>query len=452
LTSPPAARQGGHARERLDAGLYFAGTLFQRISLFLAVPFLLRTLSTAEYGAFGLLQSAVNLLPALVSLNLPATVTRLFFDGASTEERRAIGLKLSVLSAGTGLIAAFAVWICAAAARHTTALWLGVIPEDALLATSLVLIGSLGSNHLQVAWGIWRAENRALQTAIANTVNGLLFLAAITALAVTHRLGVISAVGAYAGAMAVIGLGANVAAIAGSPSRGGASYRVLARHALHYGLPLLPYLLALWGLAAGGRWIARAILTLEDTGRFTLASQLAIMVGLIGRSAYDAWAPRSFEMFASSDVSGARSYLRARGRLTLGVVAGAGAVTAVVVAVALPRFAPAYAGVASLFPLLALAPLFDVAYMTYHTELMGLKLTQPIGTYTTITVLGFVAAGVIGAKLFGLWGLAGAYVAAYAGQWLLARRAVRRARAQPATRAATRSGEVLPRPSHTLPD
>ena len=279
-----------------------------------------------------------------------------------------------------------------------------------------------------MGWGIWRAQNLAVRTATASALSGVLFLAAVGALASTHRLGVVSAIGAYAGATALVGLSANALAVAANLTGEGISYSTLGREALRYGLPVLPLLLALWGLGAGGRWIARATLTLDDTGRFTLASQLATMMALIGRSAYESWAPRSFEMFSSKRVHEAELYLRGRSHLTVGVVAIIGVVTAVGLGFALPRFAPAYAKVAALFPLMALAPLFDVAYMRYQTELMGLKITQPMPMYTATTVAVFVVLGVGGARLFGLWGLAAAYVLAYACQWALARRAVDRVR------------------------
>lgn len=428
MSFPLATQEPDPSRERLDAGIYFAGTVFQRISLFLALPLLLRSLSAAEYGAFGLLQSAVNLLPAVLSLNLPATVTRLYFDGSTEPERRAIATKLTVLSACFGLVGAAVVWLSVAAYRAPAAHVLGLAEGDAVVATTLVLIGSLGSNHLQMGWGIWRAQNLAVRTAAASALSGGLFLTAVVVLATTHRLGVVTAIGAYAGATALVGLSANAVAVAGSLTGEGISYRALGREALRYGLPVLPLLLALWGLGAGGRWIARATLTLDDTGRFTLASQLATMMALVGRSAYEAWAPRSFEMFTSGRAHDARLYLRGRARLTVGVVAILGVVTTVGVAFALPRFAPAYAKVAALFPLMALAPLFDVAYMRYQTELMGLKVTHPIPTYTATTVAVFVALGLGGAKLFGLWGLGAAYVLAYACQWALARRAADRVR------------------------
>lgn len=428
MTSRPANHLVGVSRERLDAAIYFTGTLFQRLSLFLALPLLLRSLSPAEYGTFGLLQSAVNLMPAILALNLPATVTRLFFDGTTDAERQSIATRLSLLAGACGLLGSALAWLCANAYRRQTANLLGVPEAQAMVATTLVLVGALGSNHLQVAWGVWRAQNRALQTAIAISLNGLLFLAGIAFLAATQHLGPVTAIGAYAGATALVGITANVLAVRMGPTGGGRSYGDLAREALRYGLPVLPYLFAVWGLGAGGRWIARATLTLEDTGNFTLASQLAIMIGLVGRSAYDAWGPRSFAMFAEGRVGEAREYLRARARSTLAVVGTLGVATALGFALFLPRFAPGYDNVTSLIPIVALAPLFDVAHMSYHTELMGLKRTRPIAVYTVTTLLVFVVLGVAGAQLVGLRGLSAAYVLAYAAQWALAARAVRQVR------------------------
>lgn len=424
MTSPRATAPVGVRRERLDAAIYFGGVLFQRLSLFLALPLLLRNLSAAEYGTFGLLQSAVNLIPAILALNLPATVTRLFFDGGTEAERQAIATKLTVLSGTVGLAGGAVVWMCANTYRSQTAALLGVPGTQVMVATTWVVVGSLGSNHLQVAWGLWRAQNRALHTAVALSLSGLLFLGAIAALATTHQLGAVTAIGAYACATALVGLTANLLVLQRGPAAGHKRYAVLGREALRVGLPVLPYLVAMWGLGAGGRWIARATLTLADTGNFTLASQLAIMISLVGRSAYDAWSPRSFALFADGHLVEAREYLRTRARLTLAVVGTLGVVTALGFALFLPQFAPGYTQVAGLIPIVALAPLLDVAHMAYHTELMGLKATRPIATYTVTTLALFLVLGVTGARLFGLWGLTVGYVVAYAAQWLLAARAV----------------------------
>jgi O-antigen/teichoic acid export membrane protein len=415
------ANQG---RDRRDAGLYFAGMLVQRLGLFLALPMLLRALTVAQYGSFGLLQSAVNLLPPILALNVPATVTRLYFDGASSEDRAAIASQLSLLSGSLSLGIGLLAWVASTLDRMRTAALLGVPTQEVAVATLLVLVGAVGSNHLQVAWGIWRAKNQALHTAIASGLSSLLFVIAVGWLAHTSRLGIMSAIAAYAGATGIVGLAANLLATDLRPARFGPPSVTLTREALHYGLPLLPYLLALWGLGAGGRWIAHATLSLEDTGRFTLATQLATMIGLVGRSAYDAWSPRSFAMLADGRTQEARAYLDSRGRFTVVGVAALGVAATVAARWVLPRFAAGYASAATIFPLVALAPVFDVACLRYYTELAGLKATRPIATYTALTIGIFVPLGTAGAAFFGLPGLAAAYAGTYAVQLLLAARAV----------------------------
>jgi O-antigen/teichoic acid export membrane protein len=398
--------------------------LFQRLGLFLALPMLLRALTVAEYGSFGLLQSAVNLLPPILALNVPVTVTRLYFDGTSPEDRGAIATQLSLLSATLSLVLGLLAWVASSVNRTQTAALLGVPTQEVTVATLLVLVGALGSNHLQVAWGIWRAKNQAPYTAVASGLSSLVFVVAIGWLAHTSKLGIMSAIAAYAGATGVVGLAANLLATGLRPTRFGLPSMTLTREALHYGLPLLPYLLALWGLGAGGRWIAHATLSLEDTGRFTLATQLATMIGLVGRSAYDAWSPRSFAMLADGRTQEARAYLDSRGRFTIAGVVALGVVATVAALWVLPRFASGYALAATIFPLVAFAPVFDVACLRYYTELAGLKATRPIAAYTALTIGIFVPLGAAGAALFGLRGLATAYAGSYAIQLLLAVRAV----------------------------
>jgi len=89
--------------------------------------------------------------------------------------------------------------------------------------------------------------------------------------------------------------------------------------------------------------------------------------------------------------------------------------------------------------------------MANHTELMGRKITGPIASYTVISILLFVASGLVGARLLGLWGLVGAYVLAYACQWILAGRAIEQVRRRSAEFEKARSGAgTLHDPS--LPD
>jgi O-antigen/teichoic acid export membrane protein len=412
--------------EQRSALTYILAIILQRGSLFLFLPILLSHLSVAEYGTFGLLQSAMTLLPTLLTLNLPAIVTRLYFDSATERGRQGRAGRLIVLALVLGTCACLASSLIAAHYRSYLATVLELPASEALCATVLVLWGALGSALLQMSYGVWRAQHRAPRAAAANVLNALAFLAVGGALALTGRLGVLSATAAYAGSALAVGLAASLSAISWSHLREGPEMQVLFREALQYGLPFVPYILGIWALWAGGRWIGRATLSLDEVGQFTLASQLAIMVGLVGRAAYEAWAPRSYALLAEGRIADSRAYLRNRGRVTVLVTGALACAIALGIPLFVPRLFPAYGAVVWLFPLLAVAPVFDVAHLRPHVELVGMKRTGPIGVYTTFSVVLFLSGGFFGARVAGIWGLSGAYVFAHFAQWLAATLVARR--------------------------
>src|SRR5438445_8686827 len=91
-------------RDRRAAAVYIFGTVLQRTSLILFLPVLLRRLTVSEYGAFGLLQSVISLFPGILTLNLPAIVTRLYFDGPTPDDRKRVAAQTSLLALVAGLL------------------------------------------------------------------------------------------------------------------------------------------------------------------------------------------------------------------------------------------------------------------------------------------------------------------------------------------------------------
>jgi O-antigen/teichoic acid export membrane protein len=404
---------------RRDAAVYICATALQRATLFLVLPLLLSRLSIAEYGAFGLLQSIISLFPALLTLNLPATVTRLYFDGPSQTARNRIVAQLSLLALTIGAIVTGSSIAAVLSAQEWFGVLLGVKPPVAVLAISLALLGAFGSAQLQVAYGIWRAEQRSLVAAGANVGTAVLFLGAAGLLAAMDRLTLVTALGAMGGAFLVGGVLATSLATRWSSIRRGPLHDVF-REAVRYGLPVLPYILGLWVLTAGGRWIARGTLDLEAVAQYTLASQLAYLAGMIGRSAYEAWAPRSYQLIAEGRHAEAMEYLNIQGRRTVTMTVVISILIAVGLYVALSRFAAHYAPAAGLFPVMAIAPVLDVAHLKSHTLLLGLKRTKAIGLYTAFSVGFFIVSGIYLGGTYGLWGVAASYPLAYAVQFTAA--------------------------------
>jgi O-antigen/teichoic acid export membrane protein len=406
--------------EQRNAITYLAALVLQRASLFLFLPFLLHSLSASEYGTFGLLQSGITLLPTVLTLNIPATVTRLYFDPTRAEDREGIVTGLTLWSLLLGLASSTIAIVVLSKSPDFLARVLAMPEGTAVRAVWAVIAGAFGSAMLQVAYGIWRAKQLALRAAAANLLTGIVFLISGVVLAINGLITVETAITAYAGSMFIIGFPAAFLAASWKHLPQFESCRRILKDGLAYGGPVVPYLIGIWVLSAGGRWIARSTLDLASVGHFTLASQLAILVGLIGRATYEAWAPRSYELVTADRIEESQSYLRIRGRQTLLLGVLLAALISVVSAIALPRFYPSYGRVTLLFPLLALAPLFDIAHLRPHTELLGLKRTAPIGLYTSVSVLIFLGGGFLAARLWGIWGLSFAYVLAYLVQFVSA--------------------------------
>lgn len=416
------------ARDRTHAAVYVSGMVFQRASLLLVLPLLLRQLTAAEYGAFGLLQSLLTLLPALLTANLPATVTRLYYDGHSSHERRLIGARLTAATLLIGVAGAAIMAIPLIAVPTVAAGLFGLPASLAKAALAFVLVGAIGSALLQASYGIWRAERLPIRAAGANVANGLLFLALVATLSVLGPLSAVRVVGAYALAAILVGGAAALLAPSWSTLRADRARRPLIGAALRFGLPMLPYILGLWILGSGGRWVARMQLGLDAVGQFTLASQIAVLLGLLGRAAFEAWAPESFSLFASGRHREAQNYLRRQTYYTLAAVAVLGLVLAAVLPFLLGHLAPQYSMAGAIFPLMLLAPVCDIAHLRWHTELTGLKRTRSIAVYTTASVAFFLVAGIAGAAAWGLWGLVAVFAAAHALQLAGASLAVWRVR------------------------
>src|SRR6267378_7099626 len=238
-------------REGRDAAIYFVGTASQRVSLFLFLPVLLRHLSVSEYGAFGLAQSALALLPALLTLNIPATMTRLYFDEPTATRRKGAASKLTAISFVVGAVATLVCLGIGTRAGDLLARLLDLPRSTAVTILILVLVGALGAAHLQMAYAIWRAEQRASLAAGANVLTTLLFLTAGSIVALRGRLGVSSVIACYSVSILVVGLSASAVAGNWRALRDGPPARKLLREALRYGVPILPYLVGLWTLGTG---------------------------------------------------------------------------------------------------------------------------------------------------------------------------------------------------------
>ena len=122
--------------EKRDIALFVAAAMAQRLGPMLLLRFLLARLSLSEYGAFGLVLSAITLLPIVLALNIPAVVTRLYFD-APADDRPRQSARLLSGTVVTILLLAMIAGVAVSVDRGAVGVLLGVgATEAGWLATA----------------------------------------------------------------------------------------------------------------------------------------------------------------------------------------------------------------------------------------------------------------------------------------------------------------------------
>ena len=169
------------------------------------------------------------------------------------------------------------------------------------------------------------------------------------------------------------------------------------RSAAARSIPVLGYTLGIWVLTAGGRWIGRITLELEDVAQFTVATQLAVLLSVLGRCAYEAWSPVVYALHSSGDAQSGQAFLARRAALGVGVMVIAAMAVMGMAWAFIATFAPHYLPVVPLLPVVLAAPVMDMAHLRHHTSLMASGRLRAIAVYTTGSLAIFAIGGFVGA-------------------------------------------------------
>jgi O-antigen/teichoic acid export membrane protein len=250
----------------------------------LSLALLTRTLSIPEFGIYSLLVIVIRALPRLLSLGVPAYLTRTFPGQPSAALRRAIGPLVLATAAVAGLGGAtlFALaWATGSFARsglerYVAETWL------ALLAVELAVM-------LLVVRGFFAASRRLAMAQLLSLLDERLWLVLVVAVALAERVTLFNLLVLWnvgtAATLVVAGVTGGVRGLRWRADRGGV------RAALAYGTPLLPFL-AGFGLF----WlIDRSLLSVFHpavvVAQFSLAQSISLMVAAMGAVLHGALFP-----------------------------------------------------------------------------------------------------------------------------------------------------------------
>lgn len=280
MSSAPAEREA--TRELLGKGsVYTLATAAQLLSVVPGQLVLAYLLSPAQFGRAALGLVVIQLVGMLVTVGLPAVVTREYFvrtDGPESGIARARAL--------VALNAMLAV-VLAAVVAALGPLW--AMPVGGFDAALLVATGA-GASFAMIQGGqaLQRARGEAgrfVAVAALNSLGGqaagLLLAAFVWDSAVGYLAGL--AFGYTAAALLCLAIA--------RPSLRGITDRVALRGWFAIALPTLPHLVAMYLMTAGDRFVVTAQLGDDANAAYTIAYLIGAFGIVLVNAANNAWAP-----------------------------------------------------------------------------------------------------------------------------------------------------------------
>lgn len=266
--------------------IYAVGNAANSAALLLLVPYLIKVLTTAEYGAWAVFEIAIFLLTLLNTSGLDVGLMREYYFQRDEQQRARLAgttfLMISVLGVvttliGTGIIVS-GIDFGLPGAPLTLLIVLGIGWSDALCTFFLTL---------------FRTREQPF-TYIAVSIGQMGLFAALVIGLVEAGFGLIGALGGRLIATLICVI---IAAFIARQWIAWCSERKIMGQIISYGLPLLPTNVASYILFAADRYVMKSFLTLEDIAVYTFAYKIAATLDvLITRPFALDWAPRRFKI------------------------------------------------------------------------------------------------------------------------------------------------------------
>lgn len=273
-------------------GIYIiAGAISSAIPFFL-LPILTRYLSPTEYGIVAMFQLMVSIFGIFIGINLHGAIGRQYFEKDIIDFPQYITncLFIIVFSFFTvGLL----IWILSGTISRFTG-----YPENWLWAVSLIAVAQCIHLFVLTLWQV-QANPIAYGTfqILITICNFGLSLLLIVGFGMNWK-GRIVAQAVVFSIFALYGL---YMLTQGRWIKLDYNFRYI-RHALNFGVPLIPHMIGAWAIAMTDRLLLTNMIGIAETGVYVVGVQIGMIIGLIQSSFNNAWVPWFFEQLKKNDL------------------------------------------------------------------------------------------------------------------------------------------------------
>jgi O-antigen/teichoic acid export membrane protein len=358
--------------------VYGLGDLLLRAATVITMPIYTRLLTTADYGIWSYIVTAVGLITSVLALGGDSAYARYFFEVKTVPEKQAITSTWTIF---LGVWSSVVV-LCCLPLLGWFATWSFGSSETNILFVLALLTAPVGLVN-QLCGQVLRNQFRAQLFAGLNIVTTVLIIGFSLIGAGLFQLGLTGILG-----------GTLVATLCMLPVRLWSARAMLRpvfswhwlRRLLSYGVPLVPVSLAYWIFVVSDRLVIGKLSTVEQLGLYAIANNMTSTLTYINGALGQAWSPRAVQIYEEQRATAPAFY----GQVMTYILLGFG-----FLCVALTTFArealvilstpPYYAAAAAVGPL-ALA---GVAFAT--TQITALSISLVKKTYY-ITLYSWIAA------------------------------------------------------------
>ncbi len=361
-----------------SSGLYALGELARRGLAFFLLPIYTRYLDPAEYGVLELLSALSGILFACLLLGLPSALNKVYHRDCETRHDRKTILA-TTLALETPLLVIAGSFLFAFAEQVGT----GVIGEAGRgPLVRLVVATAVVQSLMAIVQASFRAQEKAVAFVVLNLCQFIPAMALNITFVVALELGVRGVLwGNLISSILALAIGLEVA-------RRGADLQInrkLVRPLMHFGLLLVPVLLATWAIDMSDRYVLRIYRSLEEIAVYGVGYKIGMVLQMAIVWPFQlAWPAVSFSISHRDDHR--ESYARVLTYLSAVLVAGWLAVTLAARAGLTALVGEAYAGAHLLVAPVALGYLFNGVHFCLSP---GIHIA---GKTRQLTVLSCVAA------------------------------------------------------------
>lgn len=409
-----------HLKRLITAGAaYQAAEILAKGLAVITLPLYTRHVSTAGYGAYNSLLTAVILASIVLRLGVDQAFVRFYFDDGDAERRDRIARTATATVAWTTTVAALP---AVALARPLSRLVLGF--EDPLLMDCATL-GLWAFTNIEMAYAQLRVDERARTYVLASGAN--------VAMTIAFTIVLVVFAGQQARGLLLGNFGASAIVVLGLwwTLRKRFSLRARVRDLramLRFGWPTMPADASVYALQVVDRFYLYRGVGPGAAGEYAISVQLAGVVFLLVRGFQYAWPPLAYSIDSDAEASRLYSVVTTWFVLATGVVVAAVALLGRWLVRLLS--APQYFGAHSALPWLALGWTLYGLYQVMIVITGRARVTRrnlpaaAVGLAVNVTLLvALVPHGGLGLGLAGAGvALCGAYAAMLAVMHLLTRR------------------------------